>query len=424
MVDGNSFMFFKHKWKAEMKEFFNVLDIESIIALKERFSVAGTESVALADALGCTLAQDITASGDIPGFDRATMDGFAVQAASTFGATEGNPAYLEVVGTVAMGKAPDVTVGPGQAAHIATGGMLPAGADSVLMVEHSDYIDDNTIEAHRSVAPGQNMVAKDEDVAQGRLLLPTGCILRPQEIGLLAAGGCMEITVYRRPRVGIISTGDEVVAPGAEPAKGQIRDINSHTLAALIQEAHATAVSYGIVGDRYDELFSTCQKALNENDMVLISGGSSVGFRDLTIDALEALDQSRVLAHGISIRPGKPTILVQCGTKAIWGLPGHVASAMIVFIQVVRPFIDHVAGRKFKSPVKIKARLSRNLASVQGRVDFVRVRLAQVGGEQIAEPVLGQSGLIHTMVAADGLVAIDRNSEGLDQGTLVDVMLI
>lgn len=407
-----------------MKEFFNVLDIESILALKERFAVAGTESVALADALGRTLAQDITAPGDIPGFDRATMDGYAVQAASTFGATEGNPAYLEVVGTVAMGQAPDVTVGPGQAARIATGGMLPTGADSVLMVEHSDRIDDNTIEAHRSVAPGRNMVAKDEDVARGQLLLPNGCTLRAQEIGLLAAGGCMEITVYRRPRVGIISTGDEVVAPSAEPAKGQIRDINSHTLAALVQKAHATAVSYGIVGDRYDELFSTCQKALNENDMVLISGGSSVGFRDLTIDALEALDQSRVLAHGISIRPGKPTILVQCGVKAIWGLPGHVASAMVVFMQVVRPFIDHIAGRKSKSPAKIKARLSRNLASVQGRVDFVRVRLVEVNGEQIAEPVLGQSGLIHTMVAANGLVAIDMNSEGLDQGTLVDVMLI
>ncbi len=406
-----------------MKEFFNVLDIASILALKERFDQVGCESVKLTNALGRTLAEDVTAPSDVPGFDRATMDGFAVQAASTFGATEGSPAYLEVVGTVAMGRSPEFSVGPGQAAQIATGGMLPPDSDSVLMVEHSDTIGDNTIEAHRSVAPGQHTVAKDEDVAKGQLLLPKGRSLRAQEIGVLAAGGVGAVTVYRYPRVGIISTGDEVVPVDVKPALGQVRDINTHTLSALVQGAGARAVSYGIVGDHYDDLYSTCRKALAENDMVLISGGSSVGFRDLTLGALEALEQSRVLAHGISIRPGKPTILVQSGAKAIWGLPGHVASAMVVFMQVVRPFLDHLAGRPPKAPIYLKARLSRNLASVQGRLDFVRVRLAEAEGETIAEPILGQSGLIHTMVDADGLVAIGMNSEGLDKDTLVDVML-
>ena len=406
-----------------MKEFFHVLDMESTLALKERFERVSTESVKLEDALGRTLAQEVTAPADLPGFDRATMDGFAVQAASTFGASEANPAYLEVVGAVHMGKAPTVAVQAGQAMHIATGGMLPAGADSVLMVEHSDTIGEGTIEAHRSVAPGQNMVAGNDDVTRGQLLLPGGCCLRAQEIGLLAASGCKDVTVYRRPLVGIISTGDEVVPLDVAPEAGQIRDINTHTLSALIQGVQAQAVSYGIVGDDYDDLYAACQKALAENDMVLISGGSSVGLRDLTLDALEALDQSQVLAHGISIRPGKPTILVQCGAKAIWGLPGHVSSAMVVFMQVVRPFLEYLGGRKPQPPIKIKARLSRNLASVQGRVDFVRVRLTEIDGEQIAEPILGQSGLIHTMVAADGLVAIDMNSEGLDQGAQVDVML-
>lgn len=406
-----------------MKEFFHVLDMESILALKDRFEIVGTESVILMDALGRTLAQEVTAPADVPGFDRSTMDGFAVQAASTFGASEANPAYLEVVGAVSMGKAPTVAVEAGQAMQIATGGMLPPGADSVLMVEHTDTIGEGTIEAHRSVAPGQNMVAKNEDVTQGQVLLPIGRCLRAQEIGLLAASGCKDVTVYRRPRVGIISTGDEVVPMDVEPAVGQIRDINTHTLAALIQGARAQAVSYGIVGDHYDDLHSTCRKALAENDMVLISGGSSVGLRDLTLDALEALEHSQVLAHGISIRPGKPTILVQCGTKAIWGLPGHVASAMVVFMTVVRPFLEYLGGREPQPLVKVKARLSRNLASVQGRVDFVRVRLTETDGEPIAEPILGQSGLIHTMVAADGLVGIDMNSEGLDQGAPVDVML-
>ncbi len=407
-----------------MKEFFQVLDIDAVLALRERFEPLGGTRIKLSDALGRVLAEDIVAPADIPGFNRATMDGFAVRAATTFGASEGSPAYLEVVGSVAMGKAPDFTVGPGQAARIATGGMLPEGADSVVMVEHTEVLDVHTIEVHRSVAPGQHMVAKDEDAAKGQLLLSRGCCLRAQEIGLLAAVGCREVTVCQRPKVGIVSTGDEVVPCDTDPAPGQVRDINTHTLAALVREAGAEPVAYGIVGDRYEALFDAFQLALEENDMVLVSGGSSVGMRDLTLDALESLENSRVLFHGVSIRPGKPTILAHCGKKAIWGLPGHVASAMVVFMVLVGPLLKHIGGQRPKVPVPVKARLSRNLASVQGRVDFVRVRLVTRDGAQWAEPVLGQSGLIRTMVEADGLVAIEMNSEGLDQGAMVDVMLI
>ena len=405
-----------------MKEFFQVLDIDAVLALRERFERLDVEPVGLDRALGRILAVDITAPAPLPGFDRATMDGFAVRAASTYGASESSPAYLEVVGSVVMGKAPDFSVGPGQAACIATGGMLPAGADSVVMVEHTDNLDVNTIEVHRSVAPGQHMVAGDEDAAQGHLLLSRGSCLRPQEIGLLAAIGMQKVTVYCRPRVGIISTGDELVPCHETPAPGQIRDTNSHTLAALVRESGGEPRGYGIVDDRYEMLFDAFRHGLEENDMVLVSGGSSVGMRDLTLDALEALEESRVLFHGVSIRPGKPTILAQCGAKAFWGLPGHVASAMVVFLVLVRPFLHYIGGRRPTEPILIKARLSRNLASVQGRVDFVRVRLLDRDGERWAEPILGQSGLIRTMVAADGLVAIDMNSEGLDQGTWVDVM--
>lgn len=407
-----------------MSEFFNVMDLASVLALKGEFSTVETEAVDLTHALDRTLGEDLTAPDNIPGFDRATMDGFAVQAASTFGASEGNPAYLEVVGAVQMGASTDVPVGPGQAARIATGGMLPPGADSVLMVEHTDTIDETTIEAHRSLAPGQNMVAGDEDVAAGQRLLPKGRCLRPQEIGLLAASGCGQVHVHRRPVVGIISTGDEVVPMETHPAPGQIRDINTHTLAALVQNAGARPKPYGIVGDHYDDLLKTCRTALEDCDMVLASGGSSVGMRDLTLQALEALEQSRILVHGISIRPGKPTILARCDNKAFWGLPGHVASAMVVFMVVVRPFLDRIGGRTPTSAPRMTARLSRNLASVQGRIDFVRVHLTRENGEQIAHPILGQSGLIHTMVEADGLVAIDMNSEGLDRGAPVDVLLM
>jgi molybdopterin molybdotransferase len=407
-----------------MKEFFQVLDIDAVLGLQERFERVDVESVDLDMALGRVLAEEITAPADIPGFDRATMDGFAVRAASTYGASEGSPAYLEVVGSVSMGQAPDFAVGPGQAARIATGGMLPPGADSVVMVEHADNLGENTIEVHRSVAPGQHMVGRNEDASQGQQVLLRGTRVRPQEIGLLAAVGRCRAPVYRRPRVGIVSTGDEVVACDETPEPGQIRDINSHSLAALVRQCGADPTAYGIVSDRYEALFDAFTRALQENDMVLVSGGSSVGMRDLTLDALQSLTDTRILCHGVSIRPGKPTILAQCGAKAFWGLPGHVASAMVVFLVLVRPLLHYIGGAQPADPLPLRARLSRNLPSVQGRVDFVRVRLVTKEEQLWAEPILGQSGLIHTMVAADGLVAVDKNSEGLEQGAWVDVARI
>jgi molybdopterin molybdotransferase len=407
-----------------MNEFFQVLSIEAVMAFRQQFTQVSGENVRLDDALDRVVSEDIVAPADVPGFDRATMDGFAVQSASTFGASESNPAYLEVVGSVHMGRAPDIRVGAGQAARVPTGGMLPAGSDAVVMVEHTDVIDATTVEIHRSVAPGQHMVARDEDVPAGQVVLPGGCRLKPQHIGMLAAIGRCEVPVFRRPRVGIISTGDEVLPPDRIPAPGQIRDINSHTLSALVQAAGGVFTRYGIVDDDAKRLLATCEQALAENDMVLVSGGSSVGIRDLTYETLEALPQSQILVHGVSIRPGKPTILAQCGSKAFWGLPGHVTSAMIVFMVLVKPFLEHVGGCVTQPPQPVQARLSRNLPSVQGRVDYVRVRLKTRGDELWAEPLMGQSGLIHTMTSADGLIAVPLNSEGLDQGAPADVFLI
>lgn len=407
-----------------MSEFFQVLNIEQVLALKQRFSSVDHETIGLDHALGRVLRDDARAPSDIPGFDRATMDGFAVQSTSTYGASESSPAYLEVVGSVVMGEAPGVSIGAGHAARISTGGMLPTGANAVVMVEHTDLIDATTVEIHRSVAPGQHMVSKDEDVAKGEMVLPGGSRLNPRQIGMLAAIGYSRVSVFSRPRVGIISTGDEVIPPDRTPTPGQVRDINTHTLSALVQAAGADSISYGIVGDDAGKLLATCEQATAENDMVLVSGGSSVGMRDLTLDTLEALPQSQILVHGVSIRPGKPTILAQCGSKAFWGLPGHVTSAMVVFMVLVKPFLDHIGGCLNRPPKPIKARLSRNLASVQGRVDFVRVRFNTQDNDLWAEPILGQSGLINTMVSAEGLIAIGKNSEGLEKGALADVILI
>jgi molybdopterin molybdotransferase len=323
-----------------------------------------------------------------------------------------------------MGESPEVTIGPGEAVRIATGGMLPQGADSVVMVEHAQAIDDATIEVYRSVAPGQNMIAIGEDIKkQSRMLMP-GQTIRPQEAGLLAALGKQKVAVFQKPVIGIISTGDEIIPINAVPSLGQIRDINTYTLMGLIHEAGAQAVSFGIVRDNFETLFEKCQLALDQCDMILISGGSSVGARDFTVDVLSALQDAKILVHGISISPGKPTILAKAQNKAFWGMPGHVVSAMIVFSRVVKPFVEHLSGQAAgrKEELRLQAKLSRNVASRQGRIDFIRVQLRLEEGRLWAHPVLGKSGLISTMVFADGLLEIDINTEGLDKGTVVEVI--
>jgi molybdopterin molybdotransferase len=410
-----------------MKTFFNVTDQAAVLKMHSIFKPVNQASVPLFEAVGRILAQNIHASADVPAFARSVMDGYAVAGSSTFGASEANPAYLTVTGTVAMGEEPKVSIGAGEACRIATGGMLPSGADCVVMVEHTDALDDHTIEVYRSVAPGQNIVAAAEDFAAGSLVLPRGWRLRPQDIGVLANLGFGQVEVYRKPVVAILSTGDEIVPIETEPRLAQIRDTNTYSLAAQVQSAGGRPISFGIVADNYQQLLERCQQAHDAADMVLISGGSSVGMRDYTIDVLKALPAAQILVHGISIRPGKPTILAQAGHKQLWGLPGHVTSAMVVFQAIVQPFLMHIAGCSqplaLSASRLVAARLSRNLASVQGRVDYVRVRLEQKDGQLWALPLLGKSALLHTMVKADGLLKISKNSEGLDQGARVQVTL-
>lgn len=413
-------------WNNAMKKFFKVTDLETVLDYRTDFPRVGLEQVSLPEAVTRILAEDIVADEDIPDFPRTIVDGYAVQGASTFGASEGNPAYLAVTGSIAMAESPKFEIAPGEAARIATGGMVPPGADSVVMIEHTEAIDDTTIEVYRSVAPGQNMIAIGEDINKHAVVLSKGQVIRPQEAGLLAALGKQQITVYQKPVVGIVSSGDEIIPISETPQVGQIRDINTYTLAGLIQDAGAVAVPYGIVCDDFEMLLEKCTLALSHCHMVLISGGSSVGTRDFTVDVLSALQDAKILVHGISISPGKPTILARIKNKSFWGMPGHVVSAMIVFSKVVRPFVEHLAGQSGTedSVLRLQARLSRNVASKQGRVDFIRVRLRREGSRLWADPVLGKSGLISTMVNANGLVQIDINTEGLDKGALVEVVPI
>ncbi len=409
-----------------MDSFFKVTDLDKVLEYRTGFRSVGTEEITLHEANGRILAEDIISDADLPDFARSTMDGFAVKASSTYGASDSNPAYLSLTGSIRMGEIPSFSTGPGQATRISTGGMLPQGADSVAMVEHVNLIDDSTIEVFRSVAPGQHVIQVGEDFKKGEIILTKGRRLRPQEVGLAAAFGRETLLVFKKPRVGIISTGDEIVPIHQAPRPGQVRDVNTYTLSCLVEETGAIPVPCGLVCDHANDLLEACRLALQQNDMVLISGGSSVGIRDLSVEVLSSLPNARILIHGISISPGKPTILAKSGSIALWGLPGHVVSAMVVFTMVVRPFIEHIGGlaNEGRLQPRVRARLSRNVSSAQGRIDFIRVKLFYKDGILWANPILGKSGLINTMVKADGLIRIEINTEGLEEGSEVEVLPI
>ena len=407
-----------------MKKFFKVTNLPEVLNMAGRFETLGAQEIPTHEATGRILGEDIKSDVDLPDFARSTMDGYATHAASTFGASQGNPAILTLKGSVSMGQTPDFSIQPGEAAKISTGGMLPESTDSVVMIEHSEFIDETTIEVFKAVAPGDHCIAKGEDFKKGALVLSRGQRLRPQDVGVLAAFGKHMAPVYKKPVVAIISTGDEIVPPEKNPGPGQIRDINTYTLAGMIIKAGGIPKIMGIVSDSFSDIQEKCFRALDEADMTLISGGSSVGARDYTVDAISSLPESEILVHGISISPGKPTILAAVGKKPFWGLPGHVASAMVVFDRVVRPFLEHIGGLvpEFKKERRIMARLSRNISSAQGRVDYVRVRLQNRDGVLVAEPLLGKSGLINTMVKADALFEIGINTEGVDKGAMVETI--
>jgi len=383
----------------------------------------GSTHIPVTDALGRVLAAEVIAAVDVPGFSRSTVDGYAVRSRDTFGASAGAPAYLELVGEIAMGEAADYTLKPGQAVAVSTGGMLPDGADAALMVEYTDETPDGHVEVRRPVAPYENVVEKGDDIRRGKRLLHAGHRLRPQDMGALAGIGLTEVCVFERPRVAIISTGDEIVPPEFEPGPGEIRDINSYSLAGQIEQDGALALPMGIVPDVYDILRETVEKALAQASAVLISGGSSVGARDVAAAVINSLGEPGVVVHGVTLRPGKPTILAVVGGKPVYGMPGHPVSAMVVYRVFVRPVLRHLMGCRVEAPVLgyVEAVLTRNIHSDPGRLEYARVQLQSTPDGMKTAPVLGASGLITTMTRADGYVVVPLGSDGIQAGTLVRV---
>lgn len=372
-----------------------------------------------ADALHRVPVAGVPAPAALPGFAKSTVDGFAVRAADTYGASEGLPSYLDLTGAVLMGVAPDVTVEAGRCVAMPTGGVLPDGADAVVMVEFTAETMPGTIEVTRPVAPGAGLVRADEDVAAGAELVPAGRPLRAPDLGLLAAAGVTELMVHARPRVVIVSTGDEVVPPSTATLRpGQVRDATASALAGLVRDAGGEPVYAGIVPDDPGALEKLLRDVLPGADLVVVSAGSSVGARDETAGAVAALGE--VWCHGLAIRPGKPTLLAECDGVPVVGLPGNPLSALVVFRLVGVPLVWRLAGATTVPPEPTaRARLARDLPSAAGRLDVVQVTVR----DGVATPLFGPSALLSVLTRADGCVIVPEPATGLDAGAEVEVTL-
>src|SRR5829696_9719600 len=391
-----------------------VAEALAALAPPRRSEVSG-----IAPVLGAVPARDVAAGEQLPAHARATVDGFAVRAVDTYAASETLPAFLEVTGAVAMGRSPYGEVGPGAAMAIPTGGILPRGADAVVMVEHTTEPMPGHVEIARRLAPGDGVLAAGEEAAPGDLLVPAGRPLRAADLGLLAAAGVTEVEAHARPGVGIVSTGDEVVpAATASLAPGQVRDACAPALAGLVREAGGEPVARGIVPDDADALGRVLGEAIAHDDLVVVSAGSSAGARDLTAAVVERLGE--IVCHGLALRPGKPTLLADCGGVPLIGLPGNPRSALVVFRLVGMPLVRAVGGVTDPPPApSVRARLARDVPSAAGRLDVVQATVAH----GVATPLFGSSALLGPMVRADGWFCVPEADTGLGVGAEVDVTL-
>ena len=378
------------------------------------------ETVGLDRALGRVLARDILAEEYVPGFDRSTVDGYALRGADTFGCSESIPALLTCTGAVEMGKEPTFAVGPYQCGAIPTGGALPEGADAVQMVEHTEDYGGGEIGIVKSVPPGANLIFKGDDVKPGDLVLRKGRRLEPQDIGALAALGVTQVPVVPKLRVGLISTGDELVPPEGDPGPGQVRDVNGPLVAALLAQAGAEAVPLGIVPDREELLREAVEKALERCHCVVLSGGSSVGEKDAACRVMASLGE--VLCHGVAMKPGKPTLLGKAGGKPILGLPGHPVAALFTAKLFLIPLLARLEGRTWAERT-VSARLAQTVPANHGRAQYTGVTLEEKPDGMWAVPIWGKSGLITTLAGADGFFCVPRDREGIPAGEMVEVSL-
>lgn len=410
-----------------MPEFLQLIPVEQAlqILLSQLEVKIVSERVPSLTSLGRVTTAPINSPLSLPSFPRSTVDGYAVRAADTFGASESLPAYLRVIGEILMGSSSGFDINPGEAGLIHTGGMLPESSNAVVMLEYTQPVGSDTVEILRSVAVGENIIKVGEDVKTGEEVIPKGRRIRPAEIGGLAALGIVELDVARKPVIGIISSGDEVIPPEGKLHPGQVRDINSYSLSALIEQAGGIARRYGILPDQEEILLATSERALKECDVLVITAGSSASARDLTARVINKLGSPGVLVHGVNIKPGKPTILALCDHKVVVGLPGNPVSALVIAGLFVVPVVESLLGLvDVGVRRKLSARLTTNVPSLAGRQEWVAARLSETSEGYQVEPIFSKSNLIFSLVRANCMIYVPADATGLSSGELVDVYLL
>jgi molybdenum cofactor synthesis domain-containing protein len=395
---------------------------ETISRLK--LATLGVDDASLLNAHDRVLAEDVTSSLDIPPFDRSTVDGYAVKAVDTFGAEEKEPARLRVCGVVNIGEPPKITVSTGEAAEIVTGAPIPEGADAVVMVEHTEG-KGGELRVFRAVTKGENVMKKGSDIKRGETVLKAGQVLGSRQIGVLAALGTASVRVYAVPRIAVLSTGGEVTEPGKKLPSGKIYDINAYSLYTAVLDSGGKPVYLGVVPDEKTRLREALRHALECTDMVVTSGGVSVGPKDLMPQTVDSLGAPGLLFSGIAVKPGKPTTMAMVGQKPVFALPGHPTSALLIFHLLVRPVIWRLSGRAIAQAVKVKALAGMRMFQAKGRRTFVMVKLRKdETGRLAAETVeTGASGAITTLAKADGYVEIPENQQFVDKDEEVEVTL-
>jgi molybdopterin molybdotransferase len=400
-----------------MSLFLQLVSVSEAVAEIRNLAVqCGNESVPLPEAFHRILALDVRADIDIPGFTRSVVDGFAVQASDTTGSGDAIPSILNLSGRVEMGVSLKRRIKSGDCIYVPTGGILPEGADAVVMIEHAEQIGEEIL-VKKPVAHGENVLFFNEDFSAGEVVCTKGRRLTSQDIGVLAAAGCTRVPVVKIPSIGIISTGNELVSVNQKPMPGQVRDVNSYVVASFVREQGCCPVLYGIIRDDREALRSAFSRATAECDAVMISGGSSKDDRDMVAEIIA--ERGTVIVHGIAIAPGKPTIIGKYDGKPVIGLPGHPASAFIVLIAIVRHMITAMTGETGSTQRTIHALLGQNIPSSKGREDYVRVAVR----DGIAMPLFGKSGLLNTLVRSTGVIRVPAESEGLETGTRVEVIV-
>src|SRR6056297_9244 len=389
------------------------------------------ETIDFQDSINRVLAEDIQADENLPAFDRSTVDGYAVKSKDIQGVSQSLPAYLELVGNITMGEETDIKIEDGQAAYIPTGGMMPVGTDCVVMVEQTENISDNMVEIYKTAGVGENIIKKGEEIKKGEVILKRAHRIKPRDMGVLAGLGITEFKVYQNPRVVIISTGDELISPDKEMKFGEIRDIKTYTITHLLNEVQVEVKQAGIIEDTYQKIKESIQEYL-DFDLILVSGGSSAGLKDVTVDGINELGDPGVLVHGLKVKPGKPTILGKIDDTPIMGLPGHPGSAWMITNKFVLPLVkllsgeykaDNILKSIIENQITQSAVLNRNLSSDKGREEMVPVKLLKDKGKITAEPLLGKSSFMRVFIESDGYLVIEAAQEGIEKGQVIDIYL-